>query len=147
MSEKRQGKDSAPGPRQAPSTPPRGEAELSQRVAQLERENRRLRERCEAAELQIVQLERNIKSVENTLSFRLGHALIQSTKSLNGLRALPLVLSELRRDNRRKKPGDDERSLIDAALSVSAGYAKRSGDKLLGTARPAATKKTKKGEP
>ena len=128
MSEKRQ-------PRE--STPARDATELSQRLAQLERENRRLRERCESAELEIVQLERNLKSVENTLSFRLGHALIQSTKSLNGLRALPLVLSELRRDNRRRKPAEGERSVISAALRVSAGYARRGGEKLRGIAASA----------
>jgi hypothetical protein len=137
MSEKRQ-------PRE--STPARDATELSQRVAQLERENRRLRERCESAELQIVQLERNLKSVENTLSFRLGHALIQSTKSLNGLRALPLVLSELRRDNRRRKPAEGERSVIGAALRVSAGYVRRGSEKLRGVAASATPKETNEDE-
>ncbi|HEX6243173.1 MAG TPA: hypothetical protein VFZ61_19805, partial [Polyangiales bacterium] len=82
---------------------------------------------CEEAELEIAQLERSLKSIEGTLSFRLGHALIQSTKSLNGLRALPLVLAELRRDNRRRKK-DDERSLVGAALRASAGYAKQGAE-------------------
>lgn len=107
--------------------------ELKQRVAQLERENRRLRERCEEAELQIAQLERSLKTVEGTLSFRLGHALIQSTKSLNGLRALPLVLAELRRDNRRRKKEEDY-TLLEAALRASAGYAKQ-GAELTGLAK------------
>jgi hypothetical protein len=129
------------------SSAPADAAELKQRVVQLERENRRLRERCEEAELEIVRLERGLKSVESTLSFRLGHALIQSTKSLNGLRALPLVLSELRRDNRRRKGGDEERSVIGAALQVSAGYAKRGGEQLRGAAASPSSSKKKPGEP
>jgi hypothetical protein len=129
------------------SSTPDDAAELRERVGQLERENRRLRERCEQAELEIVRLERSVKGVESTLSFRLGHALIQSTKSLNGLRALPLVLSELRRDNRRRKLGDEERSLIGAALRVSAGYAKRGGKQARGAAASAPADKKKPGDP
>ena len=129
------------------SSAPADAAELKQRVVQLERENRRLRERCEQAELEIVRLERSVKGVESTLSFRLGHALIQSTKSLNGLRALPLVLSELRRDNRRRKLGDEERSLLGAALQVSAGYAKRGGKQARGAGASAPGDKKKPGDP
>jgi hypothetical protein len=109
------------------------EAELRRRVGQLERENRRLRERCEEAELKIVQLERNVKSVEETLSFRLGHALIQSTKSINGLKALPLVLAELRQDTRRRKGGEEqERNLLTAALRTSVAYASRATQRKAG---------------
>jgi hypothetical protein len=118
-------------------------SELRKRIAQLERDNRRLRERCEDAELKIVQLEGSVKSMENTLSFRLGHALIQSTKSLNGLKALPLVLAELRQDTRRRKAGDaDEHNLLGAALRASAGYASRVA-KRGSTRTPKATTKTK----
>lgn len=81
--------------------------ELSQRVLQLERENRRLRERCEEAELESAELLRSLKNAENTLSFRLGHALIQATKSVDGARALPALLAELRRDSRGRKQRDD----------------------------------------
>lgn len=101
------------------------EPELRRRIAQLERENRRLRERCEETELENAQLTRSLRSVEETLSFRLGHALIQSTKSVQGLRALPRVLAELRKDKRRKKPAENEHSLLTAALRTSAGYAKQ----------------------
>jgi hypothetical protein len=114
-----------------------GEVELRRRVGQLERENRRLRERCEEAELKIVQLERNVKGVEDTLSFRLGHALIQSTKSLNGLKALPLVLAELRQDTRRRKGGEEEeRNLLTAALRTSAAYARRAAKSKSGKPKP-----------
>jgi predicted nuclease with TOPRIM domain len=81
--------------------------ELLLRVRQLEGENRRLRERCQEAELESVELEKRLKNTENTLSFRLGHALIEATKSSHGMRALPAVLAELRRDSgRRKKQGE-----------------------------------------
>lgn len=99
--------------------------ELRARVAQLEQENRRLRERCEEAELQIVQLERGVQNVENTLSFRLGNALIQSTKSVNGLKALPQVIGELRQDARRRKSGDNGRDLLGSTLRASAAIAQR----------------------
>lgn len=92
--------------------------ELTRRVRELERENRRLRERCEEAELESVELEKSLKNAENTLSFRLGHALIQATKSVDGVRALPALLSELRRDSRRRKQRD-ERSLLGAAARSS----------------------------
>lgn len=106
--------------------------ELTQRIAQLERENHRLRERCEQAELENVELERALQRVENTLSFRLGHALIQSTKSVDGLKALPLVLGEIRRDSLRlKRRGNRPKGLVAATLRTSAAYAgrliKRSG--------------------
>ena len=99
--------------------------QLRLRVAQLEQENRRLRERCEEAELQIVQLERGVKTVENTLSFRLGHALIQSTKSISGLKALPGVIGELRQDARQRKGGDNTRDLLGSTLRASAAIAQR----------------------
>jgi hypothetical protein len=92
--------------------------ELARRVRELERENRRLRERCEQAELQTAEAEKRLKNAENTLSFRLGHALIQATKSVDGVRALPALLSELRRDSRRRKKRDD-RSLLGAAARTS----------------------------
>ena len=92
--------------------------ELARRVRELERENRRLRERCEEAELESAELEKSLKNSENTLSFRLGHALIQATKSVDGVRALPALLAELRRDSRRRKKRDD-RSLIEAAARTS----------------------------
>lgn len=98
-------------------------SELRARVAQLERENRRLRERCEEAELQVVQLERGVKNVENTLSFRLGNALIQSTKSVDGLKSLPRVLGELRSDRRRGKGDENPRNLLGSALRASAAAA------------------------
>lgn len=88
--------------------------QLARRVRELERENRRLRERCEEAELLGAELEKSLKNAENTLSFRLGHALIQATKSVDGVRALPALLAELRRDSRRRKKRD-ERSLVEAA--------------------------------
>lgn len=92
--------------------------ELGRRVRELERENRRLRERCEEAELETAELEKSLKNAENTLSFRLGHALIQATKSVDGVRALPALLAELRRDSRRRKKRD-ERSLLEAAARSS----------------------------
>jgi septal ring factor EnvC (AmiA/AmiB activator) len=92
--------------------------DLARRIRELERENRRLRERCEEAELETVELEKSLKNAENTLSFRLGHALIQATKSVDGVRALPAVLGELRRDSRRRKKRD-ERSLLGAAAQSS----------------------------
>jgi predicted RNase H-like nuclease (RuvC/YqgF family) len=98
---------------------------LRARVAHLEQENRRLRERCEEAELQIVQLERGVKSVENTLSFRLGNALIQSTKSVSGLKALPQVIGELRQDARQRRGGDNARDLLSSTLRASAAIAQR----------------------
>lgn len=90
-------------------------AELSERVQKLERENRRLRERCEEAELELVELERRLRATENTLSFRLGHAIIQATKSPEGVRALPAVLSELREDSQRRKTRPDEDGLLRSA--------------------------------
>lgn len=98
--------------------------ELTRRVRELERENRRLRERCEEAELESAELEKGLKNAENTLSFRLGHALIQATKSVDGVRALPALLAELRRDSRRRKKRDD-RSLIEAAARTSAARVQR----------------------
>jgi hypothetical protein len=92
--------------------------QLSRRVRELERENRRLRERCEEAELESAELEKSLKSAENTLSFRLGHALIQATKSVHGVRALPALLAELRRDSRRRKKRE-ERGLLEAAARSS----------------------------
>jgi hypothetical protein len=77
--------------------------QLRQAMARLERENRRLRKRCEEAELEINYLERSLKNTENTLSFRLGYALIHSTKSLDALRSLPSALLELSRDSRRRR--------------------------------------------
>jgi predicted RNase H-like nuclease (RuvC/YqgF family) len=91
---------------------------LARRVRELERENRRLRERCEEAELESAELEKSLKSAEDTLSFRLGHALIQATKSVDGVRALPALLAELRRDARRRKKRD-EPSLLGAAARTS----------------------------
>jgi predicted nuclease with TOPRIM domain len=92
--------------------------ELARRVRELERENRRLRERCEEAELESAELEKSLRNAENTLSFRLGHALIQATKSVNGVRALPVVLAELRRDSMQRKKRD-ERSVLGAAARSS----------------------------
>jgi hypothetical protein len=92
--------------------------ELTRRVRDLERENRRLRERCEEAELESAELEKSLRNAENTLSFRLGHALIQATKSVNGVRALPVVLAELRRDSRQRKKRD-EPSVLGAAARTS----------------------------
>lgn len=85
-----------------------------QLVVQLERQNRRLRKRCEEAEIEIDFLERKLKSTEDTLSFRLGYALIHSTKSLRALRALPSVLLELSRDSARRR----QQSWTSAALGV-----------------------------
>ena len=102
------------------------EAGLTRRIAQLERENHHLRERCEQAELENVELERALQRVENTLSFRLGHALIQSTKSLDGLKALPLLLAELRSDSLRlKRRGGRPKGLVAATLRTSVSYAER----------------------
>jgi hypothetical protein len=95
-----------------------GAEKLSRRVRELERENRRLRERCEEAELESAELEKSLKNAENTLSFRLGHALIQATKSVDGVRALPALLTELRRDSRRRKKRE-ERGLLEAAARSS----------------------------
>lgn len=92
--------------------------ELARRVRELERENRRLRERCEEAELESAELEKGLKNAEKTLSFRLGHALIQATKSIDGVRALPALLAELRRDSRLRKKRD-ERGLLEAAARSS----------------------------
>jgi hypothetical protein len=92
--------------------------ELLTRVRELERENRRLRERCEEAELESVELEKSLKTAENTLSFRLGHALIQATKSMDGVRALPAVLAELRSDSRRRKKRS-ERGVLGAVARAS----------------------------
>jgi hypothetical protein len=91
---------------------------LARRVRELERENRRLRERCEEAELESAELEKSLKNAENTLSFRLGHALIQASKSVDGVRALPALLAELRRDSRRRKKREDL-SLLGAAARTS----------------------------
>lgn len=93
--------------------------ELARRVRELERENRRLRERCEEAELESAELEKRLKNAENTLSFRLGHALIQATKSVDGARALPAMLAELRRDSRQKGKKRNERSVLAAAAQSS----------------------------
>jgi chemotaxis response regulator CheB len=92
--------------------------DLTRRVRELERENRRLRERCEEAELESAELVKQLKNAENTLSFRLGHALIQAGKSADGVRALPALLAELRRDSRRRKKRD-EPSLFGAAVKSS----------------------------
>lgn len=83
-------------------------------LVDLERQNQRLRKRCEDAELEILKLERSLKATENTLSFRLGYALIHSTKSARTLRTLPSVLLELSQDSRRRRP----QSLASSALAV-----------------------------
>jgi hypothetical protein len=69
------------------------------------RDVRRLREKCEQADIEVGRLQRQLANVHNTISFRLGHALIESSKSLSALRALPVVLRQLRRDalDRRSK--------------------------------------------
>jgi hypothetical protein len=90
-------------------------------LVQLERQNRRLRKRCEEAEIEIDFLERKLKSTEDTLSFRLGYALIHSTKSLRALRALPSVLLELSRDSARRR----QQSWSSAALGVLRAQAGR----------------------
>jgi predicted RNase H-like nuclease (RuvC/YqgF family) len=79
---------------------------LRAQLQKLERENRRLRERCERAELEVADLEKRVRGVENTLSFRLGYALIHATKSMDGLRGLPSELAELSRESRRRKRED-----------------------------------------
>lgn len=94
---------------------------MQQLVQELERQNRRLRKRCEDAELEIHKLERSVKSTENTLSFRLGYALIQSTKSARALRKLPSVLLELSQDARRRRP----QSLASSTLAVVAARLSR----------------------
>lgn len=96
-----------------------GFEELSRRVRELERENRRLRERCEEAELESAALEKSLKNAENTLSFRLGHALIHATKSVDGVRALPALLAELRRDSLRRKKRDEPSMLAAAARATT----------------------------
>jgi hypothetical protein len=83
-------------------------------IVQLERQNRRLRKRCEEAEIEIDYLERKLKSTEDTLSFRLGYALIHSTKSLQALRALPSVLLELGHDSRQRR----SQSVASSTLAV-----------------------------
>jgi predicted RNase H-like nuclease (RuvC/YqgF family) len=90
---------------------------LRRLVVDLERQNHRLRKRCEDAELEILKLERSLKNTENTLSFRLGYALIHSTKSVRALRNLPSVLLELRQDPRRRRP----QSLASSTLAVLRG--------------------------
>lgn len=92
---------------------------LRQAVARLEGENRRLRKRCEDAELEINHLERSLKNTENTLSFRLGYALIHSTKSLDALRSLPAALVELSRDSRRRRGAQSPTSLALLVLRTS----------------------------
>lgn len=104
----------------APVSPAEVE-KLRRLVVELERQNKRLRKRCEDAELEIVSLEKKLKDTENTLSFRLGYALIHSTKSMQTLRALPSVLLELRRDSRRRRPP----SLANATLTVLRAQARR----------------------
>jgi hypothetical protein len=99
-----------------PATKSQDPEEMRRAVAQLERENRRLRKRCEEAEIEISYLERSLKNTENTLSFRLGYALIHSTKSLEALRALPAVLVELSRDSRRRRGDPSQGSALLAAL-------------------------------
>lgn len=93
--------------------------EMARRVRELERENRRLRERCEEAELESAELEKSLRNAENTLSFRLGHALIQATKSVDGVRALPAVLAELRRDSQKRGKKRSERGVLAAAAQSS----------------------------
>jgi predicted RNase H-like nuclease (RuvC/YqgF family) len=105
----------------APS-PAADELEKAQRlVLQLERQNRRLRKRCEEAEVEIDYLERKLKSTEDTLSFRLGYALIHSTKSLQAMRSLPSVLRELSRDSARRR----QQSWAGTALNVLRAQAGR----------------------
>lgn len=115
----------------APVHPPAERAEdadkMRQAIARLERENRRLRKRCEDAELEINHLEKSLSNVENTLSFRLGYALIHSTKSLDALRSLPSALLELSRDSRRRKGQSRARVLL-ATLRVARGGLSRRKD-------------------
>jgi hypothetical protein len=71
--------------------------------ALLEQRLRMLTERYEDSLDEIHKLNRKIQNVENTLSFRLGYALIHSTKSINAALSLPQTLGQLRKEavNRR----------------------------------------------
>ena len=71
----------------------------------LARDVRRLREKCEDAEIEIARLRKQLAQVHNTLSFRLGYALIESTKSFGALRALPRLMVQLRRDAKERAKG------------------------------------------
>jgi hypothetical protein len=93
-----------PEPRPMPDASP-GAGALDDAAARavLAREVVLLLERCEELDLQVSRLERKLSGVHNTLSFRLGHALIRSTKSLEDLWALPHVLGRLRRESRLRR--------------------------------------------
>lgn len=78
--------------------------------AALEAEVRRLRENAEQRDLEIGRLSRKLERATDTLSFRLGFALIHSTKSWAHLKALPRVLVELQQDARARREGTQSRS-------------------------------------
>jgi hypothetical protein len=114
-------RDNRLSPTSGSTTPKRTDdpEHLRQAVTRLEGENRRLRKRCEDAELEINHLERSLKNTENTLSFRLGYALIHSTKSLDALRSLPAALLELSQDSRRRRGAQSPTSFALAVLRSS----------------------------
>jgi len=66
-------------------------------------------------------LERRLEASRQTISFRLGYALLHNTRSFAGLRALPGELRALRHEARRRRQRRDERARLQApAQSVPA---------------------------
>jgi chromosome segregation ATPase len=139
--------NAVPATAAATSRGPEGAQDLRQAIAQLERENRRLRKRCEEAELEINHLERSLKNTENTLSFRLGYALIHSTKSLDALRSLPSALMELSRDSRRRRGSESHARVVIGVLRTSLRAVKLSSWLRTGHEPPAPQQRRKSSEP
>lgn len=81
---------------------PEDDAHLPNRDELME-DLRQLRRRLEKSELEKADLQRKLARSRETLSFRLGHAIIQAGKSAKGALALPKTLYALSRESRKKK--------------------------------------------
>jgi hypothetical protein len=89
----------------------------------LEREVRMLRERCEEADITIGRLQRQVRDSQQTISFRLGYALLQASKSLDDLRALPGTLLDLRAEVLRRKRRQSNLTRLGVALRTGLAMA------------------------
>ncbi|WP_161495164.1 glycosyltransferase [Advenella sp. S44] len=76
--------------------------------------------RLESLDKKIINLQNQVEMVRNTVSFRLGYALIHGFKSWSAFVNLPKTLLAIRRDSKRRRKGDLDTANSNKPLSQKA---------------------------
>lgn len=76
--------------------------------------------RLESLDKKVINLQNQVEIAKNTLSFRLGYALIHGFKSWNGFVSLPKTLLAIRYDSKQRKKGDLDATKSNVALLQNA---------------------------